>query len=87
MLFWLIFLAGVIILVLTLVLAWEWKLAANDYVIWILMFAVALIALPIAKLRWPRSNDSGPSRYTYNTRSDADRAYDPAVKESENDDE
>ena len=87
MLFGIMFVAGVIILVLTLVLAWELKLAANDYVVWILMFAVTLIALPIAKLRWSRSNDSGPSRYTYDTRSDVDMAYDAAVKESENDDE
>ena len=87
MLFGIMFVVGVVILVLDFVIAWEQKLAANDYVIWILMFAVALIALPIAKLRWSRSNDSGPSRYTYDTRSDADRAYDAAVKESENDDE
>jgi len=87
MLFGIMFVAGVVILVLTLVLAWEWKLAANDHVVWILIIAVALIVLPIAKLRWSRSNDSGPSRHTYDTRSDADRAYDAAVKESENDDE
>ena len=87
MLFKIMFVVGVAIFVLTSVIAWELKLAANDYVVWILMFAVTLIALPIAKLRWSRSNDSGPSRYTYDTRSDADRAYDAAVKESENDDE
>ena len=53
------------------------------------MIAAALVVLPIAKWRAGASRpyDSGPSRYTYDTRSDVDMAYDAAVKESENDDE
>ena len=87
MLFGIMFVVGVVILVLDFVIAWEQKLAANDYVVWIGIIAMFLIVAPIAKWSWSRSNDSGPSRHTYDTRSDADRAYDAAVKESENDDE
>ena len=87
MLFLIMFLAGVAIFVLANVAVWEWGLAVNDSFVWTLLVAVALITLPIAKWRWSRSNDSGSSRYTYDRRSDEDRAYDAAVKESENDDE
>ena len=87
MLFLILFVAGVAIFVLANVAAWEGLLAVNDSFVWILLVAVALITLPIAKWWRSRSNDSGSSRYTYDTRSDADRAYDAAVKESENDDE
>ena len=87
MLFGIMFVVGVVILVLDFVIAWEQKLAANDYVVWIGIIAMFLIVAPIAKWRWSRSNDSGPSRHTYDTRSDADRAYGAGVKESEYDDE
>ena len=87
MLFGIMFVVGVVILVLDFVIAWEQKLAANDYVVWIGIIAMFLIFAPIAKWRWSRSNDSGPSRHTYDMRSDVDRAYGAGVKESEYDDE
>ena len=87
MLFLILFVAGVAIFVLANVAYGLGWLAVNDSFVWILLVAVALITLPIAKWRWSRSNDSGSSRYTYDRRSDEDRAYDAVVKESENEDE
>ena len=46
-----VFVAGVVILVLTLVITWGLKLAANNYVVVILVIAVALIVPQIAKWR------------------------------------
>ena len=82
-----VFLAGVVLFVSANVAYGLGWLAVNDSFVWILLVAVALITPQIAKWRWSRSNDSGSSRYTYDRRSDEDRAYDAAVKESENDDE
>ena len=81
-----IFGIGAVILVSALVIASPLFGILNEYIFILAIIGVALVVWQIAKWKAGASRpyDSGPTRYTYDT-SDADRAYDAAVKQSEDD--